>query len=318
MAEVGYDTELLLYKSYPVTVDTKSGFPRRENICAIVVTCQPDSGFASRVDHLAGQVNLIVIVDNHSGNTSVAMLDLLVANRVNLYLIRNLDNLGVATALNQGVRWAKEAGYRWALLLDQDTTLLEFTVETLISAYRGFPGKNRLAVIGSNYLGAMRECETSNISDFPNSWMECVAVITSGSLLSIAGHEAIGPFRDDLFIDHVDHEYCLRARSKGWKIIMSRQLAIQHVVGVPSMHWPSLKVLNHSPLRHYYMARNSVVLARKYFTKEPSWILTALAREAKTIFLMLLFERDKKVKLMHASRGLWHGFLGRLGKIEMA
>jgi rhamnosyltransferase len=311
-------TDLLLHKNHAVTVDIKNGSPRRENICAIVVTYQPDGGFASRVDHLAGQVDLIVIVDNHSGDTSVAMLDLLLANRVNLHLIRNSDNLGVATALNQGVRWAKEAGYRWALLLDQDTTLLEFTVEILIAAYRGFPGKSRLAVIGANYLGTIQECETSNMSDFTNSWKECVAVITSGSLLSIAGHEAIGPFRDDLFIDHVDHEYCLRARSKGWKIIMSRQLAIQHVVGVPMMHWPSLKVLNHSPYRHYYMARNSVVIARQYFTKEPSWILAALAREAKAIFLMLLFERDRKAKLMQASRGLWHGFLGRLGKIEMA
>ena len=309
-------TDLLLHKNHAVTVYIKSGVPRRENICAIVVTYQPDCGLPSRVDHLTGQVDLVVIVDNHSGDTFVPMLDLL-ASQMKLHLIRNSDNLGVATALNQGVRWAKEAGYHWALLLDQDTTLLEFTVETLIAAYRGFPEKNRLAVIGANYLGTMLEREASNKSDFTNSWMESVAVITSGSLLSIAGHEAIGPFRDDLFIDHVDHEYCLRARSKGWKIIMSRQLAIQHVVGVPTMHWSSCKISNHSPLRHYYMARNFLVLAKKYFTKEPSWILAALAREAKTILLMLLFERDRKAKLMYTSRGLWHGFLGRLGKIEM-
>ena len=99
---------------------------------------------------------------------------------------------------------------------------------------------------------------------------------------------------------------------------MSRQPAIQHVVGVPTMHWPSWQVSNHSPLCHYYMARNSVVLAREYFTKEPSLILAALARETRTIFLMLLFERDRRAKLMHASRGLYHGFLGRLGKMEMA
>ncbi len=305
-------------QSQAVTVGGKRGAPRRENICAIVVTYQPDGGLASRVDRLTGQVDLVVIIDNHSGDSSVAMLNLLVASRTNLHLIRNSDNLGVAAALNQGVRWAKEAGYHWALLLDQDTTLLEFTVETLIGAYRGFPEKNRLAVIGANYLGKMREREALNKSDFTNSWMDCVAVITSGSLLSIAGYEAIGPFRDDLFIDHVDHEYCLRARSRGWKIIMSRQPAIQHVVGVPTMHWSSWKASNHSPLRHYYMARNSVVLARKYFTKEPSWIIAALAREARTIFLMLLFEHDRRAKLMHASRGLCHGFLGRLGKMEMA
>ena len=108
--------------------------PQRENICAVIVTYQPDGGFPERAARIAEQVGSIVIVDNHSPRDAVSMLYKLASQR-NIHLIINDENLGVASALNQGVRWAIKRGYRWTLLFDQDTVVKYSMLETLASAY---------------------------------------------------------------------------------------------------------------------------------------------------------------------------------------
>ncbi len=54
---------------------------------------------------------------------------------------------------------------------------------------------------------------------------------TSGSLVDLAAHAQIGPFRDDFFIDAVDLEWCFRAWARGWSCWMDPGTAIPHSVG---------------------------------------------------------------------------------------
>ncbi len=129
--------------------------------------------------------------------------------------ILNSENLGVATALNQGVRFAKENCFSWALLFDQDTTPEKTMTEELLSVYTDFPHKEKLAIVGSNYYSAYNHRPLySSIDSGSCRWVENKTIITSGSLLSLRAFDTIGPFRDGFFIDHVNDEYCLRARAK--------------------------------------------------------------------------------------------------------
>ena len=45
-------------------------------------------------------------------------------------------------------------------------------------------------------------------------------VITSGSIITIAAYKEIGPFNNEMFIDFIDIEWCLRARKKNLKLLL--------------------------------------------------------------------------------------------------
>jgi len=289
---------------------------------------------------VADLTDSLVVVDNRSNSRSRGMLSDLVS-LPNVHLILNDENLGVATALNQGVRMAMEQGYQWALLLDQDTATESFIVETLASVYDNLERKNGLAIIGSNYYDKNTgRALFDRSSATANSWVERKAVITSGSLLSLRAFAAIGPFRDELFIDLVDIEYCLRARSMGFTVVQASKPTMKHALGTSTLHrvpWRkiALEATNHSPLRRYYMARNPVVLAREYprafrevcqeeygrsarvyfaVFKEPHWVFTAAYVLTIMSILIVLFEDQKISKLYHILLGVWHGVVGKMGE----
>ena len=287
----------------------KSTRPDAYRICAIIVTHFPDAGLPERVDSIARQVSAVLIIDNGSpGSSNITALRRL-RSESPVEVVLNRDNLGVATALNQGLRWALDNRYHWALMLDQDTVIEGGIVAAFQAAYDQHPTRERIAVIGSNYWDPARQRELYRPTRC-EVFVRRATVITSGSLLSMAAHETIGPFRDDFFIDHVDDEYCLRSRAKGFDVVLACPRVMVHVLGrsrarnlVLFKTWTS----NHPASRWYYMTRNHVVLIREYFLKEPKWVIRTLAHKAARILLMVLFEEDRSAKCRLLVRGVLDG-----------
>jgi rhamnosyltransferase len=282
----------------------------KKNVCAVVVTYHPDDGLAARVDALSGQVDHIVIVDNCSSEEKTRVLGRL-AERKNVDLIRNERNLGVATALNEGMTWARRQGYVWAFLFDQDSVLEEGALDTLIGVLGDYGKADSLAVLGCNYLdvyaGRLRYPDESGSGV---SWRERKTVITSGSLVSIGAYGDIGPFRDAFFIDHVDDEYCLRARRKGYRVISTCKPVMLHSVGASTLHrllWKKTGVTNHPSFRRYYMTRNHIILMKEYLAGEPRWVYDTAYSRMKSLVLLCMFERQRPEKLRNVLRGFVHG-----------
>jgi len=117
------------------------------------VTHHPDDAFSARLNRISRQVGRVIVVDNGSTDSELRMLGDLVADP-SVELLINGENLGVAQALNVGIQRAVTHGYSYALLLDQDTQVDDDMVATLLATYGSFRDKERLAVIGSHYLGA--------------------------------------------------------------------------------------------------------------------------------------------------------------------
>lgn len=290
--------------------------PTRENICAIVVTYNPDPDFASRLDRVADTAACVVIVDNGSCTDVVAILRDLSA-RPNVHLIENGENLGIATALNRGVAEAERRGFPWALLFDHDTIPLENFLTVAALVHKQVPQPTFVAVIGANYLQAFNNEPAKRFDPAALAWMERKVVITSGSLVSIAAFRSIGPFMGELFIDHVDHEYCLRARAKGYRVVIAKEPTIIHPVGnkTPHSFGFRVKATHHPPFRRYYMARNAIILVRMFLFREPLWLLNALIREAKALVAVLLYEEQKTKKLRYAILGCFDGLRGKTGPL---
>ncbi len=290
----------------------------RGDVCAVIVTFHPDAGFPARLRRIVGQVAATVVVDNGSAGASLRMLEAM-ADAPALHRIFNHDNLGIARALNIGVARARQLGGSWALLLDQDSTVDPDIVERLAAVQAGYTAAEPLALIGSCFRethGGTRAPLRSGVRT--EDWEEVKFVITSGCLLSLVAQAAIGPFRDEFFIDHVDIDYCHRARAQGYRVIQTVRPLMSHTIGAPTPHrlfgatrWTT----NHSPDRRYYMTRNDTVLLREHGSGGRSpWWLKSFFRSVRLIKRIALYEDAKAQKIGAVAQGWWDGLRGNLGR----
>jgi len=288
-----------------------------DSVCAVLVTYHPDAGLPERVKRVQRQVGAVIVVDNGSSEPAASMLRTL-PQGPRLEVLYNGENLGIATALNLGVRRAVARGFSWALLLDQDTMPDEDMVDTLLATQASCTGGAAPAVVGSRYRDTHgRAAEGLRLSREGALWEEMESVITSGSLVSLAAFAAIGAFRDDFFIDHVDTEFCFRARAAGYLVIETRRPTMAHTVGAPSAHrvlWSTKWTTNHSPDRRYYIARNNSVMLREYGAAGVrSWRLKSLARCFRLCKRIALYESDKLPKIAAVAEGWWDAMRGHMG-----
>ena len=297
--------------------------PSPENVCAVVVTLNPDASFPDRLQEISNQVSQIVVVDNGSLDLrKTALQDL---NR--LHLIQNPHNQGVAIALNQGFDKAIKLGYAWVLTLDQDSWPENDMLSRMQTALAASANPEKIAIIAPRIadLGGRREarfllkrsgllfrrilCEDTDL-------ISVTTVITSGALINISAFESIGAFREDLFIDYVDTEFCLRARLRGYKILVACKARLMHQFGArkrlsrgPFNIYPSF----HSPERWYTLSRNRIPMIKAYAWKIPHWFLYEITATLYILLRMLLTEDRKTAKLGAVLRGTWDGLRGRLG-----
>lgn len=292
-------------------------FPTKQNLCAVITSFNPDPEFADRILQISKQVSGVVIIDNNSIPEIIYWLEAL-SVKSTFHAIFNSSNLGVATALNQGIRWAKVNNYNWVILFDQDTVISDNMVEILFSTYQRIGKWEQIGIIGADYFNIGTE-DNNDQASTDTCYQEVKSMITSGSLFSIDLFDKIGPFRDDLFIDFIDIEYCLRARFKGFKIIKLKAQLMQQSIGSTTMHklpWRSTGTSNHSPIRRYYMMRNNIILAKEYFSIDLRWVFSSLFITFKSIPLICFYEKDKLIKLRYTFLGILDGITGKLDRLK--
>jgi rhamnosyltransferase len=289
----------------------------KSDVCGIVVTYHPDADFPVRLGRVSSQVDAVIIVDNGSADAAVRMLHEIAENRA-ISLVLNSANFGIARALNIGIQRAADLGYHWVLLFDQDSRAHDGLLDLLLAVRESHSEKERLAVIGSGYRDLRNGSVEPNVDvSLDNQWDQVEWVITSGSLLSLAAYSAIGPFREEFFIDCVDLEYCIRARANGYCIINTRRSLMSHVIGAPTQHkvlWMKKWTTNHSADRRYYRARNDTVMLREYGNyKWGSWRIKSFFRSFRTCKRILLYEHGKAKKIIAVIHGWWDGVHGNMG-----
>jgi rhamnosyltransferase len=287
-----------------------------QDVCAITVAYHPDEKFPLRVERTLRAVGALVIVDNGSRDAELGMLRRLATNSL-ITLISNLNNVGVARALNIGIRRAIALGFKWALLLDQDSWIDDDMVQTLIATGAAYPDRDRLAVIGSGYRDLNSPLHRQEDEIVGDNWDEVTSVITSGSLIPLEAHASVGGFREEFFIDHVDTEYCFRARAKGYRVIRTRRAIMSHQIGAISWHkllWMKKWTFNHAADRRYYIARNDTVMLREFgHYIYGLWALKSFGRCVRLCKRIVLYEKMRTPKIIAVAQGFWDGVRGHMG-----
>ena len=282
----------------------------------IVITFHPDPGFVDRLAALARQVAATYVIDNGSDELELSFVRR-ATTAYGAVLVENSTNAGIATALNQGMRLARDGGHAWVVTMDQDTLALSTMVGDLTAVRDGAPAPETVAVIGAGYVEGGVTTAPEDDADVVPEWCETHAVITSGCLTSVACWDRLGAFRDDLFIDSVDSEYCLRARRAGLRILNSLRTTMVHRMGNTSRRrvlGHTFTVTDYPPLRHYTIARNLVVLAREYGLSEPYWITRTILGRVRQNLKALITMPSRGAKIAAIVRGLADGLAGRMDR----
>jgi rhamnosyltransferase len=304
--------------------DTAPIVPSRENICAIVVTYFPDAQFVARLDRIQQQVAQVIVVDN-TDNPGPGIFPE-VTGPSGVEVISNGQNLGIGAALNRGLARAMELDYGWAITFDQDSWVRPELVQTLIRIYEQQSRPELVGILGCNF-----EDENTRSSPHPHVsggplYAEVAVVITSGSLMPLTVFSKAGPFRSDFFIDFVDHEYSLRLRKLGYRVLIALEPLMVHALGAASTvdfaSGPSpfsMVLTNRPPLRRYYMTRNGLLVAREFLGTAPRWILRSVASLLVYSALKIPFEKNSRWKKLRAIfSGVLDAVRNKTGKAEAA
>lgn len=245
--------------------------------CAGIITYNPDlDDLKKNINAIYHQTNDIYIIDNNSSNRSEIENMIVKYNKISFILFNK--NFGVAKALNQIVDLAKRDGYDWVLLLDQDSVC----DKNMLKKYQEFLSKHTEINIGllTPYIVDINKMNIEefynlNLSDF--NYVNFA--ITSGSLININICRRIGGFYDELFIDCVDFDFSKKLEIENIKQIRVNSTYLLQQVG----HAEKTKLIrlhkdnagkitlmpyyrtNHSLFRQYYIARNHIIMIKKYF-----------------------------------------------------
>ena len=200
------------------------------SVWAVVVTYQPDlETLAVLLRAMVQQVDGIVVVDDGSGASALAWLAAY-HTEVPFIVIPLLDNKGIALAQNVGINRAKVEGASYVILSDQDSEPAPDMVEKLkLVAEKQLAANVPLGAVAPIY----KDAEDGLLSGFvqvgffgfkrvgceeSNRVVEADFLIASGSLIPMATIDVVGGMDDELFIDHVDTEWCFRAKSQGYRL----------------------------------------------------------------------------------------------------
>lgn len=286
------------------------------SVCGVVVTYHPTACMVENLSTIRAQLGALVVVDNGSNEHEVEALRLAGLSK-SIQMIENKKNLGIAEALNQGVRWAKTQAFDWVVLFDQDTRITHGFIEHMLAAWRGHPQRERIGSIHARHVTPKTGKEvwvTRSRDGSP------ILPLTAGSMMPMWIFDKIGWFASEYFIDVVDWEYSFRTMAAGFLVIDAKHAILLHEPG----HAAEIRALghtfrpsHHNAIRRYYLTRNRIAFYKKYMARFPRWILdSAYQQFFKETIMCLIAEDNRLRKFRSIVLGIWDGILGKMGARE--
>ncbi len=293
-------------------------------IIAVVVIYQPDAlalgallQALARLDSLAQ----VVIVDN---GCDTALRGSVQAQFPATTWLQQTHNIGLASGLNTGIRHALAEQASHVLLFDQDSLPASDMLQQLLAAEQTLLARGiKLAALGPMYVNGPDQQIAPIIgperffskrkyqADF-DGLIEAGYLITSGQLITRASLQAVGLMRDDLFIDAIDIEWGLRARKCAYFSFAVCAAHMQHHLGDSQTQIGQRQIALHSPLRHYYIIRNSLLLLQSADINW-RWKCGDLFKTLRRLILYPLLCSHPWAHIRAMSQGVWDGLRGKAG-----
>lgn len=279
---------------------------KTKNVVAVVVLYNPNRLVIKNILTYHSFLENIVVVDNSETSNEEILNDL--KKMLKIHLIVNQENKGIATALNQGIQKAILLGGEWILTMDQDSYFEGDMLKNYFKLFDDLNDKVKIAALGPNYE---KENSLEQIIKVEN-------LITSGTLLNADVFKKIKGYDEKLFIDEVDNDYCYRAQLEGYDLYQCNNIFMNHALGnkkqITSIFGSKKTRILHSPIRLYYIVRNSLYMSEKYKNVFPIAIKKTNRDVIVRIKNNLLYGSEKWFTIKFLLLGILHFKKNRFGK----
>lgn len=251
----------------PINKEIESYSPSSDMFfCALFILYYPDSNFIDNINKIINEFKKIYIYDNSEINDQAFISQL--ETYPSIQYMSFCENKGLGHPINYVSQLAIDEGFSWIMTFDQDSIPVDNMIE-IMRNYVSFITEFNSDVA----IFAPRTC-------FPNEVIEdsrlmpainfLHTTIQSGSLLNLTVLSSLGGYNEDLFIDEVDHEYCIRCLLSGYKIIRINSAKLLHQTNDLSNEYIIVDrrkfILNkYGADRYYYHYRNCLYGVMKYF-----------------------------------------------------
>lgn len=236
-------------------------------IYALVTVYQPGAAVAENIRCLAGQADLVYILDNSAEKQGA----LFSCCGENLRYRWFGENRGLSRAFNdvlkdERIPWREED---FVLFFDQDSRIDPGHVEKLVSLYdcarrAGHP----IGCLGPAYFNT-----SSGAVEMPRqrrtlmSGIYGVSGIITSSMLSTYGClKQAGFWNEDVFLDLADWDLCWRLQDAGLLCCLTDAVTLHHSVGRGERKLGPIRLREGEPFREYYQIRDSLYLMEERYT----------------------------------------------------
>jgi rhamnosyltransferase len=282
-------------------------------LAGVIILFNPNEDILQNILTYNNSLKRLYVIDN-SEQFNNNLQRLIEKNNEILYIHDGL-NEGISKRLNQAAQKAIDEGYEWLLTMDQDSYFDQETINYYLQEVSNYKYLKEVAMFGIEHDEKM-------VSTSGDSFINVSLLITSGSIVNLKTYKQIGGFDNNLFIDHVDHEYCLRAILKGYKIVKWNRYFLHHTLGERSNHrsFKNLKLTQrslHAPLRLYYIVRNYSYLKskyKKYFNDEIKILNQSMLNEIKN---NIFYNKERFKVVRFIIKGYLDFVKGKMGKINL-
>jgi len=292
-----------------------------DTTAAVLVVYRPERSAAPLIEALLRQVRQVVVVDN-SEQPAPGFAD--ATRRLGAEWVHNANRGALAGAYNRALeqiasRWDERTAAQ-VVFVDEDSDvegLAGFLNDPIVAARLADP---RCAAVAPAYRdratglrGKYIELGRWRLRYLPRQFdglREVAFVINSMSVWRRAALARIGPFDERLAIDHVDTEYCLRARRLGLSLQVHGAYEFAHSIGERRafrLFGRQMQAGGHGPARRYLIGRNTAWLARCWAWREPAFAFLCISRIGYEAVGILLAEGSKWNKLTALLRGVLAG-----------
>lgn len=257
-------------------------------LCGVVVLFNPKQDVLDNINTYIDELKKLYVVDNSIKDNKEMF------NNSKITYISNKKNMGIAYALNRGVEKAKQDGFDYILTMDQDGTFNKDKLKEFIKETEDNLDKK----IG--IYSPLHKTKNDKLNE--NIKEDSLVVMTSGNIISIDIWDKVKGFKEWLFIDGVDQEYCLNIRKHGYKIKIFKNIILEHNLGKTinkKLLGHNFIVTNHNYARRYFITRNRLYINEMYKEDFPEFCSQELEFSKKEKLKILLFENNKLKKLKY-------------------
>jgi len=257
---------------------------------------------------LADHGYIVAIANNGIGQDDLN----LISQHKNIIIVGTGINIGLAKGMNDAINSIFESNFKIeaVTLFDQDSKPDTILPELLYKSYNEYYEKLNLACIGPILIDEKISLNRTNKLKTLN---EVITIATSGTLISRKNYKKVGPLKDDFFIDCIDHEWCFRARSMGLKVYVDNKIEMKHNMGEDGMDWFGVyKPIYRSPVRHYYIVRNTLAMFRIQYVPM-RWKTQEFLKLIRRIIFYVIFSNNRVQTLKNIIQAFSDGLSGKMG-----